>query len=906
MQTAQSTATTTNNGWDVIYTLNNSGLSYAATKLVPDSFQLTISDVNFNITCKPTDATGNINDQNLISITFPVAGTPSDSSSNANDFSGEVIVQFDISQVAMNRVTNPNSLVLNGTSAYMDADNSDSLPAADGFAIEAWVKTEAYDQLQPIVSYGKKDNLNSSLTITEAATIKFCLSTECIESESLTDSNLWDGNWHHVAVSVSKEGAISFYLDGVAQGSGTLSNTNVSASGSPFTIGSYNNTDFFKGNITDVRVWKTSRTQEEIQQGMNVNFENVTSSNRAGLIELWNFSSGDVEPINVIDGNTGTKEGGAKVDQEAVVVADTYVNFLSSNIDLSVKTMNLTGVDETEFINAMMTAIKNLIPYAQLVDPNFQFNPSPIYQKKLLYQQPTSANFITLATSYSDNPNQLLALSMLDNRLQPAGDQNSIFADETTILIPDNTTANLVVSIWDYIVLLKQKDALVITGKFNSDDLSLSNATGSWILSLNKTKFFIKILVCLTDYESQIKKNVGFTNTRSTSSPLAQVTINSTRTYTPEEKTDNFDQKIDMSVAKSATGSVNGIFLAVLLVILLVVCIAIGAAAGGPIGAIIGFIVAIILYAIFAIVDATFLVPLIKTKREDFKALSKVPFHNYNADLTVLNYRYDQAQIMEGSLSVSSFDMSLSPAVIYYNAKTSLQVSLFNYTGAAVTLSTSSSDPSVITITLPSFLDDDLSNLTIDLQDWDYALNGQSLTLTNKSQASWGSGQDNAITFEISGVTCTTEFPSTGFMKINITYTSVSVSPMSARLSYEKTAPGYNTINWAALNTTSNGFSDWQDTNGNSVTSGSKKISNQAEGFVPLATAKQTISDSVVSWQLGYENLLTGGTVAVMKSDKGTSSSAQYAISPGSGDSSTVYFGRKTSNAGFKLTYPED
>lgn len=903
MKTTLSTTATSNNGWDVITAVSNSGLSSLVKRLIPQSFQLTVDNVAYDISCQPETATGQIiNIQNLISVTFPVEGIPSSGSSSADDFSGDVTVQFDAFQVAMNRVSNLNSLMLDGTTGYMVANSSGTFKSSTGFTIEAWVRTKVDGENQTIVSYGQSPNPGIIFTITDDSKLSLWLSTGSLESSSLENSNLWDGNWHHVAVS-STNNVISFYLDGFMWGSGNSPTTN-SLGGNPFTIGSINNLTFFNGSITDVRVWNVGRTQEQIQQCMNVNFEDVPSDQRTGLIELWNFGSGFPQPINVINNEVGSLEGGAEVDQNITVTPDVYVNILSPDIQLEV-TNELTGVNEADF-NSSLTALINtsLIPYAQLVKPGFGFQHS---------YQPTFGNFITAPSGSSNYNTQLLALSMIDNRLSPSGDQNSLFANATSILVPDNDqNMNISISYSDYIVLKTQQNLLFKRPTFNSGNLSLSNTNNQWILELTKSAGRFPFS-WWSYYQTQITYDTGITNSRIQNVPWATVSSTSTKKYSPQSRTSNSPiQNIDVTTAVTdSSGTYNTYWLIFIMLILFAIGIAIGFMAFGPIGAIIGWFISLIIFMILVVIDVTFIAPSTAARRKKLLEAAEPSIPNNNPSLTILHYLYNQAQIMQGILTAPSYVMDLSPSVIYYDIEAILDIGLINNTGADITLSTSTSDPSIMSITLPDFPDLDLTSMSIELQGWSYTLEDNVLTLTNLSQDTWKSGKSNAISFGIQGVVSLAQQPPTGsgFVTVNITTMSIGVPPMSGRLSYKQKSPSYNILNWEALNPTDNGFSNWADMTGQPVTSGSKNVSSQAQGFIPLATANQLISQGpntgdIVNWQLGYSNIAKG-CVAMMQPDQGASSSAPYGTSPGSGDTSLVYFGPSQSNAGFSITYPK-
>ena len=126
--------------------------------------------------------------------------------------------------------------------------------------------------------------------------------TENIQSTGL---NLADGNWHHVAhVFGASVGGQKLYIDGqlVASGNKTVSDFNWQKR---INIGFSNDAvnKFLNGNIDEVRIWKKTRTQDEIRAYMNQEL----NGKEAGLIGYWKFN----EPLGTVavDSSSGQLNG---------------------------------------------------------------------------------------------------------------------------------------------------------------------------------------------------------------------------------------------------------------------------------------------------------------------------------------------------------------------------------------------------------------------------------------------------------------------------------------------------------------------------------------------------------------------------------------------------------------------
>ena len=89
-----------------------------------------------------------------------------------------------------------------------------------------------------------------------------------------TKAELNDGNWHHLAMTYTgSTRTVQVYLDGVSQGTSKNSKLSGRLYGSDVTVGGAG-LGFFNGDIDDLRIWNVVRTEQEIQDNMNV--ENPT------------------------------------------------------------------------------------------------------------------------------------------------------------------------------------------------------------------------------------------------------------------------------------------------------------------------------------------------------------------------------------------------------------------------------------------------------------------------------------------------------------------------------------------------------------------------------------------------------------------------------------------------------
>ena len=162
--------------------------------------------------------------------------------------------------------------------------------------IEMWVQlpdVDPYDNLlmHPLFSYETSPNDGNIwdllLFLNTDRTLQLYQKTGGNPSSDGNDFNLWDGAWHHVAVTRAQEGGeciYSFYKDGAIVGnrvteSGacpTIPNVGCVVLGQQQSTGCGGfSSNEFVGGITEVRVWDTPRSQTEIQDNMH---ERITKS----------------------------------------------------------------------------------------------------------------------------------------------------------------------------------------------------------------------------------------------------------------------------------------------------------------------------------------------------------------------------------------------------------------------------------------------------------------------------------------------------------------------------------------------------------------------------------------------------------------------------------------------------
>ncbi|HNB56747.1 MAG TPA: right-handed parallel beta-helix repeat-containing protein, partial [bacterium] len=203
--------------------------------------------------------------------------------------------------VAIPAAGSGNALVFNGSS-YVEIANEAAFDFTNSVTLEAWIRVNSFDQVwQAIVTKG--DNTYRLTRNNATNALYFAASGPGSVSGS---KDVADGLWHHVAgVYDIGNSELRLYVDGELDGVSGASGP-IDLSDAPIWIG--NNYSFpgraWNGEIDEVRVWNTARTQSQIFANMHVSLR----GDESGLAGLWHFdeSSGTTTYDATAGGNNGT------------------------------------------------------------------------------------------------------------------------------------------------------------------------------------------------------------------------------------------------------------------------------------------------------------------------------------------------------------------------------------------------------------------------------------------------------------------------------------------------------------------------------------------------------------------------------------------------------------------------
>ncbi|WP_172456669.1 LamG-like jellyroll fold domain-containing protein, partial [Microcystis aeruginosa] len=222
----------------------------------------------------------------------------------ANKNNGTLINGVQRTVTNSNPITRPEgkALYFDGVNDYINMGVKSSFEMTNTFTIEAWIKPQPKGnngiivsrEGEYMVSIGSDNQIYLALANTSPGWGWWN-----------TGYTVAVDKWTHLAVSYDK-GLIKVYGDGnlvsTYDGTGTIGDFYVHANEDDLRIGNqeYKNSDYFKGEMDEVRVWNIARTQAEIQANLNQKL----LGNEQGLVGYWNFEETSGHIINDLTANS--------------------------------------------------------------------------------------------------------------------------------------------------------------------------------------------------------------------------------------------------------------------------------------------------------------------------------------------------------------------------------------------------------------------------------------------------------------------------------------------------------------------------------------------------------------------------------------------------------------------------
>ncbi|HCS71556.1 MAG TPA: hypothetical protein DIW51_16475, partial [Rhodospirillaceae bacterium] len=193
--------------------------------------------------------------------------------------------------VILGAPANVNTPQFDGIDDFVQAtDPAALLPLGNApFTIEAWVQPAAAGTLASLGT--ETGNQGLEIFFTESGELGIGTddrtTIEVVNSGNAID----DGAWHHVAVAYDGT-TFRLYVDGVETASGTGA---LDFAGGEVTFGKgFNDSEYFKGSIDDIRIWSDARTAQEIAD----NHQQAELADEIGLAARYTLDNMDAADLN--------------------------------------------------------------------------------------------------------------------------------------------------------------------------------------------------------------------------------------------------------------------------------------------------------------------------------------------------------------------------------------------------------------------------------------------------------------------------------------------------------------------------------------------------------------------------------------------------------------------------------
>jgi|GEM_PF-591071 len=140
------------------------------------------------------------------------------------------------------------------------------------FTLSAWIKTTASSNYGYILAkyssggahyYLQRNSGYITAQVSDGVTNMYCA--------AWIGATVYDGNWHHVAVTLDTTSTLTVYFDGVATYSVTNTSLGDITNNNPVTIGNRNTpySDYFEGTIDDLRIYDYALSSDQIARVAN-------------------------------------------------------------------------------------------------------------------------------------------------------------------------------------------------------------------------------------------------------------------------------------------------------------------------------------------------------------------------------------------------------------------------------------------------------------------------------------------------------------------------------------------------------------------------------------------------------------------------------------------------------------
>ena len=203
------------------------------------------------------------------------------------------------------------ALYFDGVNDYINVGVKPSLKVTTNLTLEAWINPQQDSRTRMIV--GREGEYLLALSGADNIIHYAVANSNPGWTWVSTGYGVKSNQWSHIAFSFDN-GQIKTYVNGQLiykyDGIGTIGDADTNQNELRIGNRQWNNTDFFKGQIDEVRVWNVTRNQSEIQTFYNRNL----NGKEQGLAGYWNFEESTGDKVNdlTVNNNQGTLTNGVQ------------------------------------------------------------------------------------------------------------------------------------------------------------------------------------------------------------------------------------------------------------------------------------------------------------------------------------------------------------------------------------------------------------------------------------------------------------------------------------------------------------------------------------------------------------------------------------------------------------------
>ncbi len=178
---------------------------------------------------------------------------------------------------------------------YLSANDSTSLHITGDITLETWVRLASTGEVQVLMSRDSATSGTGALIFRVESNNKARLyltsdGTNYVGIGTNGDTAIPLNTWTHVGVKwQASTGNYTYYFNGATDGSGTqvTSGNAINAGSTELDLGQRRSSEFLNGDLDEVRVWNTLRTDTQIQN----NYNSELTGSESGLAAYYPFES---------------------------------------------------------------------------------------------------------------------------------------------------------------------------------------------------------------------------------------------------------------------------------------------------------------------------------------------------------------------------------------------------------------------------------------------------------------------------------------------------------------------------------------------------------------------------------------------------------------------------------------